>query len=127
MRLVNRSAGRLPGDVVVTARRITDILGEVIARGESRPIDTFAAISVQGMIDDYLPTSMRGFLALDPSQLDVPQATGVTAVESLREQLDVLLDSAREVRAAVWRDDANALTAQGEFLRAKFSRSDLDL
>ncbi|MGC4805128.1 hypothetical protein [Micromonospora sp. DT233] len=127
VRLINRNAGRLPVDAVVTARQITDLLGEIVERWQTHPIDAYAASSVQGMVDDYLPTSLTSYLALDPSQFDAPQGLGATAAQCLREQLESLLDSAWEVRAALRRDDANALIAQGVFLRTKFSRSDLDI
>jgi hypothetical protein len=126
-RFVNQNSGRLPGEAVVTARRITDLLREVIDTSEVRPLDVYAVISVKGILQDYLPTTLRRFLALDPAQLTVARPSGRTPVESLQEQLDSLLDEAASLLSAAQAQDADALLTQGSFLRTKFSGSDLDL
>lgn len=126
-RFVNQNSGKLPGEAVVTARRITDLLREVIDTSEVRPLDIYAVISVKGILQDYLPTTLRGFLALDPAQLTVPRPSGRTPVQSLQEQLESLLDEAASLLSAAQAQDADALLTQGSFLRTKFSGSDLDL
>jgi len=126
-RFVNQNSGRLPGESVVTARRITDLLREVIDTSEVRPLDVYAVISIKGILRDYLPTTLRSFLALDPGQLTAPRPSGRTPVQSLAEQLEALLDAAADLLAATQAQDADALLSQGSFLRTKFSGSDLDL
>jgi hypothetical protein len=126
-RYINQNSGRLPGESVVTARRVTDTLREVIDSSDVRELDIYAVVSVKGIVNDYLPTTLRTFLALDPSQLNVPRAAGRTPLESLQEQLDSLWDSASAVLVAAQAQDADALMTQGNFLRTKFSRSDLEL
>jgi hypothetical protein len=126
-RFLNQNSGRLPGESVVTARRVTDVLREVIDTSEIRPLDIYAVISVQGILQDYLPTTLRSFLALDEAQLTAPRPSGRTPVQSLQEQLDALLDAATSVLVAAQAQDADALLSQGSFLRTKFSGSDLDL
>ena len=126
-RLVNASAGRLPLAAVVAARRITDALGEVVDAAEVRPLDVYAVISVRATATDYLPTTVRSYLAVDDDLVDVPRASGRTPAESLLEQLDALETSALAVRDAAQHQDVDALMTQGSFLRTKFSRSDLEL
>jgi hypothetical protein len=126
-RLVNASAGRLPLVAVVTARRITDLLSEVVDTSDVRPLDVYAVISVRAAVTDYLPTTLRSFLAVDEDLVDVPRATGRTPAESLLDQLDSLETSALAVLEAAQQQDVDALMTQGNFLRTKFSRSDLDL
>jgi hypothetical protein len=126
-RLVNASAGRLPPAAVVAARRITDVLAEVVDTSEVRPLDVHAVISVRGTVSDYLPTTIRSYLAVDESLVDVPRASGRTPSESLLEQLAALEDSALRVLQAAQLQDVDALMTQGNFLRTKFSGSDLDL
>jgi hypothetical protein len=126
-RFLNQNSGRLPGESVVTARRVTDVLREVIDTSEIRPLDIYAVISVKGILQDYLPTTLRTFLALDQAQLTVPRPSGRTPVQSLQEQLEALLDAATSVLVAAQAQDADALLSQGSFLRTKFSGSDLDL
>jgi hypothetical protein len=87
-RFLNQNSGRLPGESVVTARRVTDVLREVIDTSEIRPLDIYAVISVKGILQDYLPTTLRTFLALDEAQLTVPRPSGRTPVQSLQEQLE---------------------------------------
>ncbi len=126
-RFINQNSGKLPGESVVTARRVTDVLREVIDTSEIRPLDIYAVISVKGILQDYLPTTLRAFLALDDAQLTVARPSGRTPIQSLQEQLEALLDAATSVLTAAQAQDADALLSQGSFLRTKFSGSDLDL
>ncbi len=126
-RFVNSSAGKLPADAVVASRRITDVVAEVLDTTEVRPLDVYAVISVKGILTDYLPTTVRSFLAVDEALVDQPRPSGRTPVQSLREQLDSLETAATTVLTAVQGQDADTLLTQGNFLRTKFSGSDLDL
>jgi hypothetical protein len=126
-RRVNAAAGRLPLRAVVAARRITDVLAEVVDTSEVRPLDVYATISVRGAVTDYLPTTLRTFLAVDKELVDVQRPSGFTPTESLMEQLDALEGSAVAVLEAVQAQDVDALMTQGSFLRTKFTGSDLDL
>ena len=127
VRLVNGSAGRLPLRAVVAARRITDVLSEIVDTSEVRPLDVYAVISVRSTATDYLPTTVRSFLAVDEDLVDTPRPSGRTPAESLMEQLDALENSATAVLKAAQEQDVDALMTQGSFLRTKFSGSDLDL
>ncbi|MCI4066022.1 hypothetical protein MRQ36_27120 [Micromonospora sp. R77] len=111
----------------MTARLITDLLGQVIDGFETQSAEPRAVISVEATVEDYLPTTLKRFLALDPSQLDVPRMGEQTPAESLQDQLESLLDSAAELLGAARAQDVDALITQGNFLRTKFSRSDLEL
>jgi len=126
-RFINASAGQLPGEGVVASRRITDAIGTVLHTTRDRDLDIHARVSLNGILRDYLPTTLRTFLALDPATRNTPRAGGKTPTAALEEQLDFLLGSATDVLTAVRNDDANALVAQGSFLRTKFARSELDL
>ena len=126
-RLVNQSAGRLPLRAVVSARRVTDVLAEIVDTSDVRPLDVYAVLSVRGTVTDYLPTTIRSYLAVDESLVDVPRASGRTPAESLLEQLEALEVSAELVLEAAQQQDVDALMTQGNFLRTKFSGSDLDL
>ena len=127
IQFVNRSAGHLPTDALVVARRLTDTIREVIDTSSDRALDAHAVSQINGIVGDYLPTTLHTYLALDPSVVDAPLPTGRTPNAALREQLSSLLDAATELLAATRSNDVNALLAQGSFLRTKFTRSDLDL
>ena len=126
-RTINSSAGRLPIPSVVAARRVTDLVAEVLRTADLRPLDVYATLSIKGILTDYLPTTIRSFLAVDESLIDTPRPSGRTPAQSLAEQLEALESSASAVLSAVHQQDADALMTQGNFLSTKFSRSDLDL
>jgi hypothetical protein len=126
-RFVNLNAGRLPVESVVAALRVTDTLREVIETIDERPLDIHAVVSIEGILNDYLPTTLRTYLNLDPSVVDVVRPSGRTPRASLLEQLDSLWLAAADLLQATRAQDADALLTQGSFLRTKFSGSDLDL
>ncbi|HEY7008917.1 MAG TPA: hypothetical protein VH395_08260 [Jatrophihabitantaceae bacterium] len=127
IRQVNASAGRLPVEGVVVARRILDVVREVIETSSERALDVRAVVSVRAILEDYLPTTLRTYLAIDPDVVDVVRPSGRTPAQSFIEQLDVLWSSAMDLLDAIHAQDADALLSQGSFLRTKFSGSDLDL
>lgn len=125
---INSHAGQLPGEGVVIARRITDTVREVVDGADpERGLDIHAVVAIRGVLDDYLPTTLRSYLALDSSLADTPQRSGHTPSASLLEQLDTLWSSTTDLLVATQAHDADALLSQGNFLRTKFTRSDLDL
>ncbi len=126
-RFVNASSGQLPAASVVAARRITDTVATVLHTTRDRDLDIHARVSLNGILRDYLPTTLRTYLALDPATRDVARPGAPTPTAALEKQLEFLLGSASEVLTAVRNDDANALAAQGSFLRTKFGHSELDL
>jgi hypothetical protein len=116
---INRSAGNLPAEGVVLARQITDLADEVLRQAEVHPMNIHARVSLNAVIRDYLPTTLRAFVAA--SRSDTSDAPG----RQLTEQLVVLRDSVRDTVAAQRDDDVRALEAQGIFLSTKFAGSDL--
>ncbi len=124
---INQNAGRLPGEAVVAARQVTDAVREVIDTSDDGALDVYAIISVKGIVNDYLPTTLRSYLALDPQVVDVRRPTGRTPRESLLDQIISLWAGAADVLSAAQAKDADALVSQGNFLQTKFTGSDLDL
>ncbi len=127
VQFVNRSAGKLPVEAVVVARQTTDTIREVIETAADRDLDVYAVVSIKGIVDDYLPTTLRTYLALDPSVTEKVGPSGRTPRAALREQVDALALAAAELLEATRAHDVDALFTQGSFLRTKFTRSDLDL
>jgi hypothetical protein len=124
---INQNAGKLPVEAVVAARRVTDAVREVVDTADERPLDVHAVLSIKAILTDYLPTTLRSYLALDPALVDAPRPDGRTPRELLVEQINALWAAAADVLAATRARDVDALTTQGNFLRTKFTRSDLDL
>jgi predicted oxidoreductase len=127
VQFINHSAGRLPVDVVVVAREITDTVREVIDTSVDHDLDIYAVVQVNGIIGDYLPTTLRSYLALDPALTEHIGPSGRTPSAALREQVDSLALAADELLEATRAQDVDQLFTQGNFLRTKFTRSDLDL
>ena len=127
VRFINANAGKLPVEAVVVARRAADSIRSVIDTADDRALDIHAVVSVNGIIGDYLPTTLRSYLNLDPRITDQVGPSGRTPRAALREQLDALSDAADDLLRATREHDVDALFSQGNFLRTKFTRSDLDL
>jgi hypothetical protein len=125
--LINVNAGRLPVEAVVAARQVTDLMRELIDSAGDRELDVYVVVAVKGIVTDYLPTTLRSYLALDRSLVDVPRPSGRTPSQSVVEQIESLWDSAADLLDATRARDADAVLTQGNFLRTKFTRSDLDL
>ncbi|MET7424880.1 hypothetical protein [Dactylosporangium sp. NPDC005555] len=119
---VNQQAARLPAAAAVKARWLTDTLREILDTSANRSLDIHAVLLVRNSVDDFLPTTLRSFLNLEASMRDRP-----AAVPELLEQLDLLQEAASNILVAVRGQDSDALVTQGNFLRTKFSGSDLDL
>jgi hypothetical protein len=127
IRFINQSSGQLPAAAVVNARGVTDALAEIIDIAALHPLDVYALLAVRGTLDDYLPTTLKSYLAVDENLRETVRPSGSTPTHSLLEQIAALQSAARSVLVAVRNQDADALLTQGTFLRTKFSGSDLDL
>ena len=127
VQFINRSAGKLPVEAVVLARQITDTVREVIETSADRTLDIYAVVQINGIVGDYLPTTLRSYLNLDPELTERVGPSGRTPRAALREQVESLAAAAGELLHATQSHDVDALFSQGNFLRTKFSGSDLDL
>jgi hypothetical protein len=87
----------------------------------------YAVVQVNSIVGDYLPTTLRTYLNLEPSLTEQVGRSGRTPRAALREQLESLRSAAEELLAAATAHDVDALFTQGNFLKTKFTRSDLDL
>lgn len=127
VQFINRNAGRLPVEAVVLARQVTDKVREVIETSTDKSLDVYAIVQVNGIVDDYLPTTLQAYLNLDPAVTARPGPSGRTPRAALREQLEGLRTAAEELLQAARAHDVDLLFTQGNFLKTKFTRSDLDL
>lgn len=113
---VNRAAGSLPVEAVVVARQVIDMALEV---SEHPDVSLEARIAVNGVLGDYLPTTLRTFQAVSAAD------PGPGPREHLIDQLDALRTSMLETRDAARDDDLRALETQSFFLSTKFGGTDL--
>ena len=127
VQFINRSAGRLPVEATVMSRQITDTLREVIETSDDHDLDVYAVVQINGIVGDYLPTTLRTYVNLDPGITDRVGPSGRTPRAALHEQLEALRSAADDLLQATHAHDVDALFTQGSFLRTKFTGSDLDL
>jgi hypothetical protein len=127
VRFINRQSGRLPGAAVVGARRVTDTLAEVVDTAEVRPLDAHTAGSVRAALTDYLPTTLRAYLAVTAGTPAAAGSDGPDPTRLLLDQLDGLQRFGAELLVASRQQDVDALLTQANFLRTKFSGADLEL
>ena len=96
-------------------------------RGRDRWTST-RSISIKGIVGDYLPTTLRAYLALDPALPTTPRPSGRTPrAVAARAARRAAGRGRRTCSQATQAHDVDALMTQGNFLRTKFSGSDLDL
>jgi hypothetical protein len=127
VQFINRSSGRLPVEAVVMSRQVTDILREVIETSDDHDLDVYAVVQINGIAGDYLPTTLRTYINLDPELTERVGPSGRTPRAALREQLEALRSAADDLLRAAQEHDVDALYTQGSFLRTKFTGSDLNL
>ena len=97
-------------------------LGTLEAQGDPN------AFTVRQVITDYLPGTFRNYLNMPPelrAQASVRLGKSPDAV--VVEQLDLLSSTLDRVSADTISGDADALQANGRFLKEKFGRPDLEL
>lgn len=80
---------------------------------------------VKQTVTDYLPEMLTTYLELPPAFARMHKMrNGKTSQEVLIEQLTLLNDQIEQILISVNSKDADALIAQGEFLKSKFANDD---
>jgi hypothetical protein len=80
---------------------------------------------VKQTVSDYLPNTLSTYLELPPAFARMHKMrNGKTAQEVLIEQLNVLDEQINKIVISVNSKDADALIAQGEFLKGKFANDE---
>lgn len=120
-------SGRLDPDLQERLDGVLGNLEEIVARWDQLAGAPDQQRMIVAMITDYLPTSVETYLNL-PRALTVVRASGRRdAHDELLDQLGILQTESGRVRDAVYAQTVEALANQGQFLRDKFRRSELDL
>lgn len=112
---------RLPGDTYVTILETCQMLDSVVDAESRQPSgDARFEYELEAMTREYLPTVLRGFLAIPPSMVDNRQPNGRTPNEELVEQLQLLLGQAEALHSTRHSQSSADLTSTGNFLRERF-------
>ena len=123
-RLVSRIERAVPPDVFALVQSIVTSIGAILpmlaAKAATVPSEDVFTIRQTAL--HYLPETIDAYLRLPPAFRNVqPVQDGKTAKQILTEQLTILDAKMREIARNLTADDAQALLANGAFLRAKFS------
>jgi len=81
--------------------------------------------TVRQIASDYLPRTVQAYLSLPPMTRDrVVTPNGKTALQELREQLDLLDRKLDEIAAGLQRQNLDRLLANRRFLEERFGRTE---
>ncbi|PYY51064.1 hypothetical protein [Curtobacterium sp. MCBD17_023] len=121
LRAFVRAAGAdLPTVVSSRVRHVEDLLrdaaGTVIARGAS----TEQRYLFQAVVDDYLPTPVRTYRSLPPSD----RTPDSTATATLAGQLDVVAETVEDMHEQIRSGAIAELSSHGRFLRDRLGDGD---
>jgi hypothetical protein len=121
---VRMTSGRLPSDIQVKVAEIRGEILELLPRTAAFPVGSEDLYVIQRTATDYLPSTLQAYLALPEAyaSTQVSQA-GKTALQLLREQLQLLDDRLDEITEAVHQQDSDRLVANGRFLEERFGRA----
>ncbi|MEO3870908.1 hypothetical protein ABGB18_19020 [Nonomuraea sp. B12E4] len=126
--LLQRVAGRFPGDAHAAVDALAEVLRGVLDRAEQLTSSPDQLHVVSQTIRQYLPASLQAYANL-PRGYALTRGKGRerSAHEELLAQLALLDAQLRQVAEAIHRGDEQALRDQGRFLRDRFGGSELDL
>jgi len=97
-------------------------LGALEAQGDPN------AFTVRQIVTDYLPGTFRNYLNMPPALRSQASARlGKSPDAVVAEQLDLLGSTLERVGADTVKGDADAMQANGRFLKKKFGKPDLEL
>ncbi len=128
-RFVRSLRCKVPPELQRRAEQIAGQLGLILPRlGELEAQGNPNAYTVRQIITDYLPGTFRNYLNM-PEGLRAQASTrlGRSPDAVVAEQLDLLSRTLERVSADTVSGDADALEANGRFLREKFGRPELEL
>lgn len=119
----------LVGRVPEAARAIVDRIATALQEALPRVVGTGEAeVVVTRTATDYLPETLRAYLALPADWADRHRLSdGRTPAEALVQQLTAIEEAATRMRDAAVERDASALLVNGRFLDDRFGTSRLDL
>lgn len=128
-RFVRGLRGQVPTELLTQAQQIETQLHAILPRlsvleAQGDP----NAFTVRQVISDYLPGTFRNYLNMPPALRSQASARlGKSPDALVAEQLTLLSHTLERVSADTVRGDADALEANGRFLREKFGKPDLEL
>ena len=121
--------GRLPAPANANLLKIQQEISDLQPMTAQLPAGSQDLYVIQRTATDYLPATLRAYLALPPQYAATKVVqNGKTAIQVLSDQLDLLGSKMDEITDAVHKQDSDRLLANGRFLEERFgTKSDLAL
>lgn len=120
---VQMTTGRVPPDVQAKVAGIRREILELLPSTRAFPVGSEDLYVIQRTAVDYLPSTITAYLALpDGYATTHVLQDGKTALQLLREQLQLLEDRLDEITDAVHQQDSDRLVANGRFLEERFGQ-----
>ena len=107
-----QAGGRLPIEASIQLFAMLDLLTELLEHTVVAPPTVDEQIAIEFMVKDYIPATVNAYLA--------SRAAPEVKDAQLVAQLQLLLDRAHAMAAAVYAHDSAQLEINGRFLREKF-------
>jgi hypothetical protein len=121
-RLAAESQKRLPPEIAQLVAQIAGDVATVLPRLAAQGVAGGAFADVRSTATTYLPDTLNAYLAVPAAYRNTaPIADGKTARRIVVEQLTVLAAKMREIAQNAAADDAQALLANGRFLKERFA------
>jgi hypothetical protein len=125
---VGRVGKLLPPDVLALVKSLESSIDAILPMldDKSHGAGDQDAYTIRQTALHYLPETIEGYLKLPAAYRNLqPVADGKTAKTLLYEQLTVLDGKMKEIAANLTTNDAQALLANGRFLRERFAKESL--
>lgn len=128
-RFVRSLRGKVPGELLTQTQQIETQLHAILPRLSVLEAQGDAnAFTVRQVITDYLPGTFRNYLNMPPALRAQSSARlGKSPDALVAEQLSLLSSTLENISADTVRGDADAMQANGRFLKEKFGKPDLEL
>ena len=116
-----RNKHRLPAEAYIAILETSQELDALIDAEQKDPSqDAEFEYELEAMVNRYLPSVLRGYLAIPPSLIEQVQPNGKTPNAELVEQLDLLAGQASALYSSRYSHTTAELSTTGNFLRERF-------
>lgn len=119
--LIRQSEGRLPAEAIDRLTRIQGLVAGLAPKLFSGEVAMGSAISLVNAVTRDLPETLRNYLHLPTAFATMHGVDkGRTCKQLLLDQLDFLGEQLARIAESIYKDDAEALVVNRQFLREKF-------
>jgi len=120
-RLAAEAQKRFPPEIAALVTQIASDVQTVLPRLAAAGVTSPTLVDVRSTATSYLPDTLNAYLAVPAAYRNTaPISGGKTARQIVAEQLTVLAAKMKEIAQNAAADDAQALLANGRFLKDRF-------